>query len=95
MALTMWMNVLEGHRLDQAELEQLRSRARRAYEANTHIFEDEVEALAAMGVLPVLEDEQHELVRNRPGTLDGPAGSRLRCEPRSLDRWASRAITRG
>ena len=55
MALTMWTNVLTGQRLDDDELRQFRDRAHRAYEANTHIFEDESDALGALGVLPYLD----------------------------------------
>jgi hypothetical protein len=55
MALTMWTNSRTGERLDGLELTVLRDRAHRLYEANTHIFEDEVEALSALGVLSVGE----------------------------------------
>jgi hypothetical protein len=55
MALTMWTSSRTGERLDGLELSALRDRAHRLYEANTHIFEDEVEALAALGVLSLGE----------------------------------------
>ena len=50
MALTMWTDARTGERLDGRQLRELRERAHRLYEANTHIFEDEVDALAALGV---------------------------------------------
>jgi hypothetical protein len=55
MALTMWTNSRTGERLDGLELRALRDRAHRLYEANTHIFEDEVEALSALGVVSLSE----------------------------------------
>jgi hypothetical protein len=44
------VNLITGERLDRAALADLRRRAHRAYEANTHLFEDEGEALVALGV---------------------------------------------
>jgi hypothetical protein len=52
MALTMWTNSTTGERLDGRQLTELRERAHRLYEANTHIFEDELDALSALGVQP-------------------------------------------
>jgi hypothetical protein len=52
MALTHWINTMTGQRLDRAELDGMRVRARRLYEVNGHLFEDELEALAALGVVP-------------------------------------------
>jgi hypothetical protein len=52
MALTMWSNTITGERLDARQLEQYKRRAHRLYEVNQHIFEDELDALAALGVLP-------------------------------------------
>jgi hypothetical protein len=40
-----------GRAPDGGQLNELRVRAHRLYEANTHIFEDECEALAAVGVV--------------------------------------------
>jgi hypothetical protein len=54
MALTLWTNEMTGERLDRLELDGWRRRARRLYEVNTHIFEDEAEALAALGVVPAI-----------------------------------------
>jgi hypothetical protein len=51
MRTTQWVNTLTGECLDRAALATLRAKAHRAYEANTHIFEDEFEALAAFGVV--------------------------------------------
>ena len=53
MALTMWTNTITGQRLDNDEMSRLRQRAHRLYEANTHIFEDEQDALVALGVEPL------------------------------------------
>ena len=52
MALTLWTNENTGERLDRLQLDGWRWRARRLYEVNSHIFEDELEALAALGVVP-------------------------------------------
>jgi hypothetical protein len=57
MPATLWMNVISGEQLDRSSLDAFRHKARRAYEANTHIFEDEHEALAALGVVPIAELE--------------------------------------
>jgi hypothetical protein len=60
MTLTMWRDPVTGGYLERDLLEQLRARARRLYEANRHIFEDEVDALSALGVVPLLADDVHE-----------------------------------
>jgi hypothetical protein len=54
MTPTMWLNEVTGERLDADALAQLRAEAHRLYEANVHIFEDELDALAALGAVPVL-----------------------------------------
>jgi hypothetical protein len=56
-ATTQWVNMVTGERLDRAALADLRRRAHRAYEANTHLFEDEREALLALGVATLRELE--------------------------------------
>ena len=53
MALTLWADTRTGQRLNRLELEGMRRRARRVYEVNSHIFEDEVDALTALGVVAV------------------------------------------
>ena len=53
MALTMWTSTITGERLNDRELRALRVRAHHLYEVNTHIFEDELDALYALGVTPV------------------------------------------
>lgn len=53
MALTMWRNTTTGHRLDRAELQQFHERAQVLYRCNPHIFEDERDALVALGVEPI------------------------------------------
>lgn len=52
MALSMWTNAITGERLEADELRRLRAHAHRLYEANSHIFEDEREALVALGAEP-------------------------------------------
>jgi hypothetical protein len=54
MAMTMWINDLTGKRLSVAELREHRRRAQHTYRMNAHIFEDETEALAALGIVPML-----------------------------------------
>jgi len=55
MAQTMWTNSITGERLDRGEVHDLLARARRLYEANTHLFEDEYDALTALGVSSLAE----------------------------------------
>lgn len=52
MALSMWTNAITGECLDTEALHRLRAHAHRLYEANPHIFEDEQEALVALGAEP-------------------------------------------
>jgi hypothetical protein len=54
MALTLWIDDYTGRRLDETELRRVHRQASRAYRANAHIFEDEADALAALGVVPML-----------------------------------------
>ncbi len=55
--MTTWVNTITGERLDRVALNELQAKAHRFYEANTHIFEDELEALNALGGMPLLELE--------------------------------------
>jgi hypothetical protein len=55
MAVTLWVNAKTGERLDRSELDAWRQRAHRFYEVNAHIFEDELEALIALGVVAATE----------------------------------------
>jgi hypothetical protein len=55
MALTMYLDATTGERLGSTELDDLRRRAHVTYEANPHIFEDEYEALEALGAVPFPE----------------------------------------
>jgi len=55
MTPTMWSNDITGERLDADALARLRAKAHVLYEANVHIFEDELDALAALGAVPVVE----------------------------------------
>jgi hypothetical protein len=65
MALNLWINTITGRRLDRTELSQLRQHAHVLYEANTHIFEDERDALRALGV-EALGDDLRPQSRGRP-----------------------------
>jgi hypothetical protein len=51
--MTLWVNTITGERLDRDALDDLRHKAHRTYEANSHIFEDEYEALTALGAVPL------------------------------------------
>jgi hypothetical protein len=53
MTPTMWSNDITGERLDADALARLRAQAHALYEANVHIFEDELDALAALGAVPI------------------------------------------
>jgi hypothetical protein len=53
MTPTMWSNDITGERLDADALGRLRAQAHALYEANVHIFEDELDALAALGAVPI------------------------------------------
>ncbi len=55
--MTLWVNTITGERLDRVTLDALRAKAHRTYEANTHIFEDEFEALTALGAVPLRQLE--------------------------------------
>ena len=55
MTLTRWINATTGQPLDRVELAGMQQRARRVYEANTHIFEDEVDALVALGIVSSIQ----------------------------------------
>lgn len=52
--LTLWVDDATGRRLDEEELRAYRQRAHVVYLANAHIFEDEADALTALGVVPLL-----------------------------------------
>ncbi len=56
-SLTLWVNTITGERLDRITLAGMRDKAHDLYEANTHIFEDELEALNALGAVPLLQLE--------------------------------------
>jgi len=53
MAGTLWVNI-SGNTLEVCELADLRSKAKAVYAANGHIFEDEADALTALGAVPAL-----------------------------------------
>jgi hypothetical protein len=55
--LTLWMNTMTGERLDRVTLDDLRDKAHRLFESNTAIFEDELDALHALGIVSVCEPE--------------------------------------
>lgn len=55
--LTLWTNMITGERLDRVALDDLRDRAHRLFESNTAIFEDELDALHALGVVSEFEPE--------------------------------------
>lgn len=54
-SLTLWINTMTGERLDRATLDSFRHRAHDLFEANTQIFEDEADALTALGVVSILQ----------------------------------------
>lgn len=51
--LTFWVNTFTGERLDRDALDALRAKAHRTYESHTHLFEDEYDALTALGAVPL------------------------------------------
>lgn len=53
----LWINTITGERLDRVALDALWVKAHQIYEANTHIFEDEFEALTALGAVPIRDLE--------------------------------------
>jgi hypothetical protein len=78
-SMTLWVNTITGKRLDRNALDDLRRKARHAYEANSHIFEDEYEALTALGAVPLnrLQDDTLEIAwPDQLASADGtaPAG---------------------
>lgn len=54
-SLTLWMDTTTGQRLDRAAVESFRHKAHELFEANTQIFEDEADALTALGVVSILQ----------------------------------------
>jgi hypothetical protein len=54
MARTLWINAYTGHRLEPSELADLRNKAHVVYAANGHLFEDEADALVALGAMPLV-----------------------------------------
>jgi hypothetical protein len=50
-SLTFWINTITGERIDRVTLDVMRAKAHRLYEANTAIFEDELDALGALGIV--------------------------------------------
>jgi hypothetical protein len=59
MALTLWIDASSGERLDHTRLRELRCRARALYAVNVHIFEDEHDALTALGIVPYSSSPSH------------------------------------
>ena len=53
----LWFDEIRGLPIDAAELQRLRRRAHDVYLRNGHIFEDEADALAALGAVPQLAAE--------------------------------------
>ncbi len=49
-----WVNTITGERLRASELADLQAKAHLLYAANVHIFEDEADALTALGAVPLL-----------------------------------------
>ena len=54
MARTLWIDSTSGAHLDDRQMGELRSRARALYAVNTHIFEDELDALTALGAVSLV-----------------------------------------
>ena len=50
----LWFDEIRGLPIDAAELQRLRRRAHDIYLRNGHIFDDEADALAALGAVPLL-----------------------------------------
>jgi hypothetical protein len=53
MARTLWVNTYTGDWMEQNELADLRTKAHAVYAANGHLFEDEADALVALGAVPL------------------------------------------
>ena len=51
---TYWENTITGKPLRAFELAALQCKAHLLYAANVHIFEDEADALTALGAVPLL-----------------------------------------
>jgi hypothetical protein len=49
-----WFDEIRGLPIEADELQRLRRRAHDLYLRNGHIFEDEADALAALGAVPML-----------------------------------------
>jgi hypothetical protein len=58
--LTRWIDVRTERYLSRTEVADRRRLARDLYEANAHLFEDERDALAALGTVPMSDYERLE-----------------------------------
>ena len=54
MARTLWVNAYTGNWMEQNELAKMRTKAHLVYAANAHLFEDEADALVALGAVPLV-----------------------------------------
>ena len=54
MARTLWVNAYTGNWIEQNELAEMRTKAHLVYAANAHLFEDEADALVALGAVPLV-----------------------------------------
>jgi hypothetical protein len=59
MKTTTWVSITTGKQLSLASFEALQRKAREAYEANPHLFEDEHDVLRAFGAVPKAELDHH------------------------------------
>jgi hypothetical protein len=67
MTTTLWFDALHDRLLSRSELRELQLKARQLYQVNPHIFEDELEALRGLGVVPLLEVIGADLVARPAG----------------------------
>lgn len=65
MARTLWYDAVHDRLLSKEELRTARLKATQIFGANPHIFEDELEALRGLGVLPLLDAIRNDLVTLR------------------------------
>ena len=77
MALTLWINSTSGERLDDRQMRDLRHRARALYAVNSHIFEDELDALTALGVVSSVSAGSEPIWPPAPQCGAGPSEHRL------------------
>ena len=66
---TLWIDEITGASIDADQLSWLRRKAHLVYLRNSHIFEDEADALAALGAVPDLTARRRRVSQDWVGGI--------------------------